>query len=94
MKMSDVAWVRNLVLKEHMLSNNLPLGEPKPAEIKLKAAKNAQLKSLRSDRDRLWSSRAEMLMVPKGHSKVGAGRMDRVCWTLELRGKCTSLKLI
>lgn len=29
-----------------MLFNNLPLGEQKPAEIKLKAAKNTPLKSL------------------------------------------------
>lgn len=48
MKMSDATWLRNLVHKKHMLFNNLPLGEQKPAEIKLEAAKNTPRKSLQS----------------------------------------------
>lgn len=48
MKMSDATWMRNLVHKEHMLFNNLPLIEQKAAEIKLEAAKNTPLKSLLS----------------------------------------------
>lgn len=49
MKMSDATWMRNLVHKKHVLFNNLPLSEQKPAEIKLEAAKNTTLKSLQSN---------------------------------------------
>lgn len=47
--MSDATWMRNLVHKQHMLFNNLPLSEQKSAEIKLQADKNPPLKLLWSN---------------------------------------------
>lgn len=59
MKMSDATWFRNLVHKKHVLFNNLPLSEQKPAEIKLEAAKNTPRKSLRS-KTKISSGAAEL----------------------------------
>lgn len=82
--MSDATWMRNSVPKEHMLLNNLPLSEQKPAEIKLEAAKNTPLKSL-------WSATKIGLGTAELHvsfcQKAGGGGMDGVCWKLVTRAK-------
>lgn len=59
MKMSDATWSRNLVHEKHMLFNNLPPSEQKPAEIKLEAAKNTPRKSLQS-KTKISSGAAEL----------------------------------
>lgn len=64
----------NLVHKKHMPFNNLPLGEQKTAEIKLKAAKNTPLKSLWGTTE-IGSGAAELgfLFCKKAKSKGDGG---------------------
>ena len=58
-KTSGATWMRNSVQKKHMLFNNLPLSEQKPAEIKLAAAKNTLLESPQST-TKIGSGAAEL----------------------------------